>query len=78
MTARLEVSYRSPTPLWQPLRYEGRIDRVEGRKIHVAATLTAVADERLCAEAVGLFISMRPDVFDRLVQGRGGGAVAGG
>jgi acyl-coenzyme A thioesterase PaaI-like protein len=78
MTARLDVSYRSPTPLWHPLRYEGRIVGVEGRKIHVTATLAAVADERLCAEAVGLFISMRPEVFDRLVQGRGGAAAAGG
>lgn len=78
MTARLEVSYRSPTPLWHEVRYEGRIDRVEGRKIHVAATLTSVADARLCAEAEGLFISMRPEVFDRLVQGRGGGAGAAG
>lgn len=69
MTARLTVSYRSPTPLWQPLRYTGRLDRVEGRKIHVQATLHTL-DDRLCAEAEGLFISMKPEVFERLVHGR--------
>jgi acyl-coenzyme A thioesterase PaaI-like protein len=68
MTARLSVSYRSPTPLGQPLRYEGHLDRVEGRKIFVAATLHA--GDRLCAEAEGLFISMKPEVFDRLVRDR--------
>jgi acyl-coenzyme A thioesterase PaaI-like protein len=68
-TARLSVSYRSPTPLWQPLRYAGQLDRVEGRKIYVQATLRTL-DDRLCAEAEGLFISMKPEVFQRLVHGR--------
>ncbi len=70
MTGRLTVSYRSPTPLHQPLRYRGRVDRVDGRKIYVSATLSVVADDRLCAEAEGLFISMKPEVFDRLISSR--------
>ncbi len=69
MTARLQISYRSPTPLHRPLRFEGRIDRVEGRKIHTSATLRH--GEMLCAEAEGLFVSMKPEVFVRLMQGRG-------
>ena len=68
MTGRLEVSYRSPTPLGRPVRYEGRIDRIEGRKIFATATL--LHDDRLCAEAQALFISMKPEVFQRLMRDR--------
>ena len=68
MTARLEVQYRSPTPLHQPLRYEGRIDRVEGRKIFAVGTLHH--GDTLCAEAQALFVSMNPEVFQRLMQAR--------
>jgi acyl-CoA thioesterase FadM len=68
MTGRLEISYRSPTPLWHELRYEGWVVRVDGRKIHTAATLSHGAT--LCAEATGLFISMKPEVFNRLLSSR--------
>ncbi len=71
MTARLVVNYRSPTPLHRPLCFRGGIDHVEGRKIFVRGELRVVADDRLCAEAEGLFISMNPAVFDRLIQTRG-------
>lgn len=57
MTGRLEISYRSPTPLFTEVVYEGWLDRVEGRKIFTKGTLSA--GDRLCAEAVGLFISLR-------------------
>lgn len=65
MTA-LAVDYRSPTPLHRELRFAGRVDRTEGRKIFTTATLHA--GERLCAEATGLFVSMRPEVFERLLR----------
>ena len=68
MTGRLEVFYRSPTPLGVEVRYRGWLDRVEGRKIYVQATLHH--GERLCAEATGVFISMRPEVFQRLMKDR--------
>lgn len=70
MTARLTISYRSPTPLHRPLRYVGRIDRIEGRKIYTTAELVVADDERLCAEADGLFVSMKPEVFERLLDER--------
>ena len=70
MTANLSVNYRSPTPLRQQLRLVGDIDRVEGRKIFVKGELRVDADDRLCAEATGLFLSMPPEVFDRLMGGR--------
>lgn len=64
MTGRLEVTYRSPTPLHVPLRIVGRFDRVEGRKIFTTGEIHA--GDRLCAEAKGLFISVRPETFGGL------------
>lgn len=68
MTARLEISYRSPTPLHRPVRYAARFDRVDGRKISVSASLHH--GDTLCAEATGLFISVKPEVFQRLMRER--------
>lgn len=70
MTARLTVNYRSPTPLLQPLRFVGRIDHIDGRKIFTNGSLRTVADGRLCAEAEALFISMKPEFFQRMVNAR--------
>jgi acyl-coenzyme A thioesterase PaaI-like protein len=56
MTGRLTVNYRSPTPLHTPLRFVGRLERVDGRKIY---TTGEVFDgDTLTAEAEGLFISI--------------------
>lgn len=70
MTGNLNISYRSPTPLGREVRYTGRLDRVEGRKIFCSATLSH--GDTLCAEAQGLFISMKPEVFERLLRLRVG------
>ena len=70
MTGQLTVRYKSPTPLHRELVFEGRIERIEGRKIFTVATLSV--GDVLCAEAEGLFISMRPEVFERLLQIRAG------
>lgn len=68
MTGRLTVSYRSPTPLHEPVRYVATLDHVDGRKIYAVATLRH--GDRLCAEAEGLFISVKPAVFASLKQHR--------
>jgi acyl-coenzyme A thioesterase PaaI-like protein len=68
MTGRLEVSFRSPTPLYRKLLYTGWIDRVDGRKIYTSATLHD--GDTLCAEATGLFITMKAKVFERLMEMR--------
>jgi acyl-coenzyme A thioesterase PaaI-like protein len=57
MTGTLTVRYRKPTPLHTPLRFEARYLRTEGRKVFTEAKLLAAGV--LCAEAEGLFISMR-------------------
>jgi acyl-coenzyme A thioesterase PaaI-like protein len=59
VTGSLSVRYVAPTPLYEPLVYEGRFERLEGRKTFARATLEVVADGRLCAEAEGVFISPR-------------------
>ena len=64
MTARLTVNYRSPTPLHTELRFVGRLERVDGRKIFTTGELWA--GDVLCAEAEGLFVSMRADRFSEL------------
>jgi acyl-coenzyme A thioesterase PaaI-like protein len=65
MTANLTVDYRSPTPLLRELVFRGWCERVEGRKIYTRGTLHH--GETLCAESTGLFISMRPELFERLL-----------
>src|SRR5581483_9517480 len=56
MTGTLTVRYRNPTPLYTELRFEGRLDRVEGRKIFTTGRL--YNGETLTAEADGIFISV--------------------
>jgi acyl-coenzyme A thioesterase PaaI-like protein len=68
MTAHLEVDYRSPTPLHTELRFVGRIQEIDGRKIRVRGQL--FAGETLCAESSALFISMSSDKFGELMDRR--------
>ena len=70
MTARLTVSYRSPTPLHRELLFTGRVDRVDGRKIFATGELVVAADGRLCADAEGLFISVDFSALEALKRGR--------
>jgi acyl-coenzyme A thioesterase PaaI-like protein len=68
MTGRLSIAYRSPTPLHRPLRFTGRVERTDGRKIFTRATLHY--EHTLCAEAEALFISIDPEVFANLMAAR--------
>ncbi len=68
MTGNLNISYRSPTPLFKEVRFVGRLDHVEGRKIYASATLSV--GDRLCAQAEGLFISLKPSVFEKMMAER--------
>lgn len=57
-TASLTIDYRSITPLNTELRVHAWVEKQEGRKVYVRATLKD--GERLCAEAHGLFIVLKP------------------
>jgi acyl-coenzyme A thioesterase PaaI-like protein len=59
MTGGLSVRYVSPTPLYEPLRYESWIDRIEGRKAFAKGVVAVAATGRVCAEAEGVFIAPR-------------------
>lgn len=54
VTATLRVRYRHVTPVEEDLRFEGWIDRDDGRR--VVARATCHAGDTLTAEAEGLFI----------------------
>jgi acyl-coenzyme A thioesterase PaaI-like protein len=56
MTGTLTIRYRRPTPLHAELRFEGRLDRVEGRKIFTVGE--SFADGELLCEAEAVFITV--------------------
>lgn len=68
MTGKLNITYRSPTPLHTPIMFTGWVERVDGRKIFTKGT--AHNGGTLCAEAEGLFLSMPAELIDRLRKGR--------
>ena len=56
MTARLRLRYRRPTPLGVPLTVSVRLDRIEGRKLHLSAEITA--DGVVTVEADAIFVAL--------------------
>jgi acyl-coenzyme A thioesterase PaaI-like protein len=54
MTGTLSVKYRRPTPLHRDLRFEGNLERVDGRKIFTKGR--CFDGDELTAEAEGLFV----------------------
>ena len=68
MTANLSVDYRSPTPILRELVFRGWCERIDGRKIYTRGTVHH--GDTLCAEASGLFIAMRPELFAKLLAMR--------
>ncbi|MEC7810349.1 MAG: PaaI family thioesterase [Actinomycetota bacterium] len=56
MTGTLEIKYESPTPIDKELRWVGRIEKVEGRKIFVSAELWE--SETRKATAKGIFVKV--------------------
>ena len=66
MTVNLTIDYRAPTPLNKPLEFRAHVASTEKRKIIIEASLHH--GETICAEAKGIFVSMRPEIFERLTQ----------
>jgi len=61
MTGTLTVRYVKPTPLYTDLRFEGRVDRIDGRKIFTTGRV--LDGEQVTAEADAVFITVD---FDRI------------
>ncbi|WP_238011908.1 PaaI family thioesterase [Dactylosporangium sp. AC04546] len=57
-TAYLNVNFRSITPIDAPLRITGTVERVEGRKRFLTATLHH--GDTLCADGEALFVALNP------------------
>ena len=56
MTGRLTIRYRAPHPLHTRIRYEAKLESVDGRKTLV--TGASYDGDTLLAEAEGLFIAV--------------------
>ena len=61
VTAKLTVDYRAPVRLGRPLALTAWADRVQGRKLHLKATMHD--DDRLVAEADARFLAVSMDHF---------------
>ena len=66
MTASLHVDYVRPTPLGVPLEVRGRVKEVKGRKVVVAATVSAEGE--VCARGEVVAVQMP----EHLMPGRKG------
>jgi hypothetical protein len=69
MTASLEVRYVAPTPLDEPLEVRAQVERIEGRRVHVSAQISAAG--RVTATAAGLFIRLTPANVAQIFPARG-------
>lgn len=61
MTGTLTVRYRRPSPLYRELHLQGRIERIEGRKIFTSGALRD--GETLLAEAEAVFVNVGRERF---------------
>jgi acyl-coenzyme A thioesterase PaaI-like protein len=59
MTVSLEVRYRAPTPLGDPLHVSAHLERQDGRKLFVRASVTV--DGAVTAEATAIFVQLTRD-----------------
>jgi acyl-coenzyme A thioesterase PaaI-like protein len=64
MTVSLDLRYRRPTPLGVPLTVRVRLDRIEGRKLHMVATISA--NDVVTVEATAIFLTLTPDNLERV------------
>jgi hypothetical protein len=65
-TASLRLTYRRPTPLQVPLRFEGWQDRVEGRRVYTRGRL--LAGDRVTVEAEGVFVLVPIERILRMLE----------
>ena len=65
VAATITISFLSMVPIESETIVEARIDRVDGRKIHLRAVLKDLAGKSV-AEGTGLFIVLRDEVLKNL------------
>ena len=57
MTVQLSLRYRRPTPIGVPLTVAAQLDRIEGRKLHLSATISADGQVTVAADAIFLALT---------------------
>ena len=77
MTAHLELDYRGPLPVGEPLVFRGHVAESDGRKSLIVGTIAlASAPDRPLVEARGLFVTPRREkleaYFGAITDGSGG------
>ena len=65
VAATIKISFLEMLPLETETTVTAQIDRFEGRKIHVSASITNAAG-RLIAEGTGLFIVLRAEALEAM------------
>jgi acyl-coenzyme A thioesterase PaaI-like protein len=65
VAARLTTDFRRMLPLGTVCTIEPEVERVEGRKVHVAARIVG-PDGTVYAEASAIFVGLGPDALDAL------------
>eukprot|EP00775_Hariotina_reticulata_P012077 gene12077-12217_t len=75
-TARLEVDYQKPLPAQSTVVCTATVEKVEGRKIWVAARLTDPSQQTLYAASRALFIKPREVIANGLVVNKAGNVTA--
>jgi acyl-coenzyme A thioesterase PaaI-like protein len=61
VSVNLATDFRAPVPIGEEITVRGRIDRIEGGKIHTVGDIT-LPDGRVAVEGRGLWIEM-PEMF---------------
>lgn len=74
MTRTLQVRYRRPTPLRQPIRLSASCTAVDGRTVELVASMWH--DEVMTAEASGVFIAVGLEGFAAIAERHGGSGAA--
>ena len=64
VTASLNVNYRVPTPIGEPLQYRAQYERTDGRKTYSRGQLIWLGDGVVTADAAGLFVTPRQPLYD--------------
>jgi acyl-coenzyme A thioesterase PaaI-like protein len=64
MTRTLDVHYLAPTPLDTPLEVTARVERVDGRKVHVRGDIVCAG--RTTVSADGVFVRLTADNVTRI------------
>jgi acyl-coenzyme A thioesterase PaaI-like protein len=69
MTAGLDLRYRRPTPIGVPLTVSVRLERIEGRKLYLSATIAA--GSQITVEADAMFLTLTEQNLERVFPGAG-------